>query len=123
MSESIYTPDPDLIPQREKRPITEKQRDNLKKGMEALRAKREALRGEQEHESTATEPEPAPEPQPERQYSKPQHRPAPSPFQRLAKPAAHTPVRAEREPRVVERIVEKQISGSALLDALFFGKK
>lgn len=38
---------------KEKRPISDKQRDNLKKGMAALKAKREGLRKEQEEESAA----------------------------------------------------------------------
>lgn len=35
-----------------KRPISEKQRDNLRKGMAVLKAKREALRRQQEEEAT-----------------------------------------------------------------------
>ena len=42
-----------------KRPISEKQRDNLRKGMAILKAKREALRKEQEQEATSNIPEPS----------------------------------------------------------------
>jgi hypothetical protein len=45
-------------PVKEKRPISDKQRDNLKKGMAALKAKREGLRKEQEEESAAPAPAP-----------------------------------------------------------------
>jgi hypothetical protein len=50
-------------PVKEKRVISDKQRDNLKKGMAALKAKREGLRKEQEEESAAPVPankDPAP---------------------------------------------------------------
>ena len=49
-------------PVKEKRVISDKQRDNLKKGMAALKAKREGLRKEQEEESAAPVPAPAPAP-------------------------------------------------------------
>jgi len=49
-------------PVKEKRPISDKQRDNLKKGMAALKAKREGLRKEQEEESAAPAPAPVPAP-------------------------------------------------------------
>jgi len=42
-----------------KRPISEKQRDNLRKGMAILKAKREALRKQQEEEATSNIPEPS----------------------------------------------------------------
>jgi hypothetical protein len=47
-------------PVKEKRVISDKQRDNLKKGMAALKAKREGLRKEQEEESAAPVPALAP---------------------------------------------------------------
>ena len=40
------------VPVKEKKVISDKQRDNLKKGMMALKAKREGLRAEQEEESS-----------------------------------------------------------------------
>jgi hypothetical protein len=46
-------------PVKEKRVMSDKQRDNLKKGMAALKAKREGLRKEQEEESAAPVPAPA----------------------------------------------------------------
>lgn len=47
-------------PVKEKKVISDKQRDNLKKGMAALKAKREGLRKTQEEESAAPAPAPAP---------------------------------------------------------------
>lgn len=122
---SLITPGP-LFPPREKRPISDKQRDNLKKGMEALRAKRNALRDEQEQESTAVEQPPEPSPQPERRTRMTPVQ-ASQQLQRSALKLPTQPPVREKQQRVVERVVEKQVdrvvSGSALLDALFFNKK
>lgn len=52
------------VPVKEKKVISDKQRDNLKKGMMALKAKREGLRAEQEEESSHVAQPVAPPPSP-----------------------------------------------------------
>jgi hypothetical protein len=136
-----------------KRVVTEKQRDNLRKGMEALKARREALRKQQEEEATNNIPEPSVKEKP------PNDAPPLKPIVRekkkklsiddfnnfkneiltnlkpseriveVEKPIEKIVEKFVDRPvdRIVERIVEKPvnrvISGSELLDRLFFSKK
>jgi hypothetical protein len=136
-----------------KRVVTEKQRDNLRKGMEALKARREALRKQQEEEATNNIPEPSVKEKP------PNDAPPVKPIVRekkkklsiddfnnfkneiltnlkpseriveVEKPVEKIVEKFVDRPvdRIVERIVEKPvnrvISGSELLDRLFFSKK
>ncbi len=136
-----------------KRVVTEKQRDNLRKGMEALKARREALRKQQEEEATNNIPEPSVKEKP------PNDAPPVKPIVRekkkklsiddfnnfkneiltslkpseriveVEKPIEKIVEKFVDRPvdRIVERIVEKPvnrvISGSELLDRLFFSKK
>jgi hypothetical protein len=136
-----------------KRVVTEKQRDNLRKGMEALKARRDALRKQQEEEATNNIPEPSVKEKP------PNDAPAVKPIVRekkkklsiddfnnfkneiltnlkpseriveVEKPVEKIVEKFVDRPidRIVERIVEKPInrviSGSELLDRLFFSKK
>jgi hypothetical protein len=65
-------------PVKEKRVISDKQRDNLKKGMAALKAKREGLRKEQEEESAAPQQKQQPVPvQQQQQQPQPQQQQQP----------------------------------------------
>jgi len=136
-----------------KRVVTEKQRDNLRKGMEALKARRDALRKQQEEEATNNIPEPSVKEKP------PNDAPPVKPIVRekkkklsiddfnnfkneiltnlkpseriveVEKPVEKIVEKFVDRPidRIVERIVEKPInrviSGSELLDRLFFSKK
>lgn len=136
-----------------KRVVTEKQRDNLRKGMEALKARREGLRKQQEEEATNNIPEPSVKEKP------PNDAPPVKPIVRekkkklsiddfnnfkneiltnlkpseriveVEKPIEKIVEKFVDRPvdRVVERIIEKPvnrvISGSELLDRLFFSKK
>jgi len=136
-----------------KRVVTEKQRDNLRKGMEALKARREALRKQQEEEATNNIPEPSVKEKP------PNDAPPVKPIVRekkkklsiddfnnfkneiltnlkpseriveVEKPIEKIVEKFVDRPvdRIVERIVEKPvnrvISGSELLDRLFFSKR
>jgi hypothetical protein len=142
----VPIPEAQEQPKKEKRAITDKQRENLKKGMEALKAKRNALRGEQEVESTESisdAPSSPPTPKPSAQAqakSKPSvewHKNSQVPAQmreRIVERIVEKPVDRIVEKivdrpvdRIVEKIVDRPIdrivSGSALLDALFFNKK
>lgn len=138
-----------------RRPISEAQRANLKKGMEALRARREALRAEQEHEATVSvEESPKPRVNRVREAPPPSATPAPVPPTRekrqynkktvsfddfnnfknellssLKPPTATTVVEKEKPvytEKVIEKVIEKPtikyLSGSELLDSLFFNK-
>jgi hypothetical protein len=135
---------------KEKRVISDKQRDNLKKGMAALKAKREGLRKTQEEESAAPAPTPVPYPVPA-----PVSAPvpvAPSPevkTKRTYKPKKETvgleefnsfknellgklqPKEIVKEvsvekivdrPIVTEKVIEREkfVSGSDLLNRIFF---
>ena len=136
-----------------KRVVTEKQRDNLRKGMEALKARREALRKQQEEEATNNIPEPFVKEKPPNQP--PEVKPIVrekkkklniddfnnfkneilanlKPTERIVeveKPVERVVEKFVDRPvdRVVERIIEKPvnrvISGSELLDRLFFSKR
>ena len=136
-----------------KRVVTEKQRDNLRKGMEALKARREALRKQHEEEATNNIPEPSLKEKPPNQP--PEVKPIIrekkkklniddfnnfkneilanlKPTERIVeveKPIERVVEKFIDRPvdRVVERIVEKPInrviSGSELLDRLFFSKR
>lgn len=133
---------------KEKRTISDKQRDNLKKGMAALKAKREGLRKEQEEEAAAPAPAPAPVPAP----APANKDPAPAPevkSKRTYKPKKQTvgldefnsfknellgklqPREVVKEvsvekivdrPVVTEKVVEREkfISSSELLNRIFF---
>jgi len=73
-------------PVKEKRVISDKQRDNLKKGMAALKAKREGLRKEQEEESAAPQQKQQP-PVPVQQQQQQQQQPQPQQQQQPQQPA------------------------------------
>jgi hypothetical protein len=136
-----------------KKAISDKQRENLQKGMAILKAKREALRKQQEEEATNNIPEPSVKEKP------PNEAPPVKPIVRekkkklsiddfnnfksellttlkpseriveVEKPVEKIVEKFVDRPvdRIVERIVEKPvnrvISGSELLDRLFFTKK
>jgi hypothetical protein len=136
-----------------KKAISDKQRENLQKGMAILKAKREALRKQQEDEATNNIPEPSVKEKP------PNEAPPVKPIVRekkkklsvddfnnfkselltslkpseriveVEKPVEKIVEKFVDRPvdRIVERIVEKPvnrvISGSELLDRLFFSKK
>jgi hypothetical protein len=136
-----------------KKAISDKQRENLQKGMAILKAKREALRKQQEEEATNNIPEPSVKEKP------PNEAPPVKPIVRekkkklsvddfnnfkselltslkpseriveVEKPVEKIVEKFVDRPvdRIVERIVEKPvnrvISGSELLDRLFFSKK
>jgi hypothetical protein len=136
-----------------KKAISDKQRENLQKGMAILKAKREALRKQQEEEATNNIPEPSVKEKP------PNDAPPVKPIVRekkkklsvddfnnfktelltslkpseriveVEKPVEKIVEKFIDRPvdRIVERIVEKPvnrvISGSELLDRLFFTKK
>jgi len=136
-----------------KKAISDKQRENLQKGMAILKAKREALRKQQEEEATNNIPEPSVKEKPpndappvkpivrekKKKLSvddfnnfkselltslKPSERivEVEKPVEKIVEKFVDRPV-----DRIVERIVEKPvnsvISGSELLDRLFFSKK
>jgi hypothetical protein len=136
-----------------KKAISDKQRENLQKGMAALKAKREALRHQQEEEATNNIPEPSVKEKP------PNDAPPVKPIVRekkkklsvddfnnfksellsslkpservieVEKPVERVVEKFVDRPvdRIVERIIEKPvnrvISGSELLDRLFFSKR
>jgi len=136
-----------------KKAISDKQRENLQKGMAILKAKREALRKQQEDEATNNIPEPSVKEKP------PNEAPPVKPIVRekkkklsvddfnnfkselltslkpseriveVEKPVEKIVEKFVDRPvdRIVERIVEKPvnrvISGSELLDRLFFSKR
>jgi hypothetical protein len=136
-----------------KKAISDKQRENLQKGMAILKAKREALRKQQEDEATNNIPEPSVKEKP------PNDAPPVKPIVRekkkklsmddfnnfkselltslkpseriveVEKPVEKIVEKFVDRPvdRIVERIVEKPvnrvISGSELLDRLFFTRK
>jgi hypothetical protein len=136
-----------------KKAISDKQRENLQKGMAILKAKREALRKQQEDEATNNIPEPSVKEKP------PNEAPPVKPIVRekkkklsvddfnnfkselltslkpseriveVEKPVEKIVEKFVDRPvdRIVERIVEKPvnrvISGSELLDRLFFTRK
>ena len=136
-----------------KKAISDKQRENLQKGMAILKAKREALRKQQEEEATNNIPEPSVKEKPPSQP--PEVKPivrekkkkltvddfnnfkselltSLKPSERIVeveKPVEKIVEKFVDRPvdRIVERIVEKPvnrvISGSELLDRLFFSKK
>lgn len=142
-----------------KRELSDAQKNNLKKGMEALKAKRESLRKEQETESTTeiepqqkvVEKKPAPVVAPVVAPQEPVITPVVAPVKerkpRVAKknvsfddfnnfknelltslkPSTAQPVSIEKIiEKPVERIIDKQtikyLSGSDLLDRVFFNK-
>ncbi len=133
------------------RPVTDKQREALRKGMEAIKAKREALAKEKEQRKEKGLPDPpkvvkpvvveAPvvkERKPRKEYVRPpvnerkticreDFNALKTMVEEIAKkPVAEKIVEKEVVKEVVkpvEREVVKVLSGSALLDAVFFGKK
>lgn len=143
--------------EKKKREVSEKQRENLKKGMAALKAKREQNRATQEAEATEVAPTPTAEPiqppevktlptvQPlQRRERKPRAdkgqprvvRPPPvsrddfenfrrelmsslTPQERIIEKPIDRIVEKYTE-KIVERPTTKFVSGSDLLDALFF---
>jgi len=136
-----------------KKAISDKQRENLQKGMAILKAKREALRKQQEEEATNNIPEPSVKEKP------PNEAPPVKPIVRekkkklsvddfnnfkselltslkpseriveVEKPVERVVEKFIDRPvdRIVEKIIEKPvnrvISGSELLDRLFFSKR
>ena len=133
-------------PPKPKRQITDKQRENLKKGWEGLKARREAV-AKAKSEGTEYVPPPKIETPPEVVIQKVMEnrrtRKAPTQVSMVSKELAEVkemllkqlkPVEekiVEKEvvrevpvEHVVERIVERErvLSGSALLDKLFFNK-
>jgi hypothetical protein len=143
---------PAPVGEKKKREVSEKQRENLKKGMAALKAKREANRATQEQEATEVAPTPEPIPSPEvktlpvvkerkARADKGQPRVVRPPpvsrddFENFRKELLTSLTPQERiieKPidRVVEKYTEKIIekpttkfvSGSDLLDSIFFRK-
>jgi len=136
-----------------KKAISDKQRENLQKGMAILKAKREALRRQQEDEATNNIPEPSVKEKPpndappvkpivrekKKKLSiddfnnfksellttlKPSERIVEKPIEKIVEVEKFVDRPVDR---IVERIVEKPvnrvISGSELLDRLFFSKK
>lgn len=134
----------------EGRPVTEKQREALRKGMEAIKMKREALAKEKEERKAQGLPDPPkvvkPTPaepvavvrKPRKEYVRPPVNERKSicrddfnALKSMVEEIAKKPV-AEKEVvkevvKPVEKIVEKEVvkvlSGSDLLNAVFFGKK
>jgi hypothetical protein len=143
---------PAPVGEKKKREVSEKQRENLKKGRAALKAKREANRATQEQEATEVTPTPEPIPSPEVKTlpvvkeRKPRadkgqarvSRPPPvsrDDFDNFRKELLTSLTPQERiVDRPVDRIVEKYtekiverpttkfVSGSDLLDSIFFRK-
>ena len=142
---------PAPVGEKKKRQVNEKQRENLKKGMAALKAKREQNRATQEAEATEVAP-PTPTPPPEVKTlqtvkeRKPRAdkgqprvvRPAPvskddfdnfrrelmsslTPQERIIEKPVDRVVEKYTE-RVVEKPTTKFVSGSDLLDSIFFRK-
>jgi hypothetical protein len=134
-----------------KRVVTEKQRDNLRKGMEALKARREALRKQQEEEATNNIPEPSVKEKPPNDAPplkpivrekkkkltiddfnnfkneiltnlKPSERIVEKPVEKIVEVEKFVD-RPVPVDRIVEKTVNRVISGSELLDRLFFSKK
>lgn len=136
----------------EGRPVTDKQREALRKGMEAIKAKRELLAKEKEERKAKGLPDPPkvvkPEPvpagppppirKPRKEYVRPPVNERKSicrddfnALKTMVEEIAKKPV-AEKEvvkevvkpvEKIVEREVVKVLSGSDLLNAVFFGKK
>jgi type IV secretory pathway ATPase VirB11/archaellum biosynthesis ATPase len=144
---------PAPVGEKKKREVSEKQRENLKKGMAALKAKREQNRATQEAEATEVAPAtPTPIPSPEVKTlpvvkeRKPRAdkgqarviRPPPvsrddfdnfrkelltslTPQERIVEKPIDRIVEKYTE-RVVEKPTTKFVSGSDLLDSIFFRK-
>ena len=143
---------PAPVGEKKKRQVSEKQRDNLKKGMAALKAKREQNRATQEAEATEVAPTPPPIPSPEvktlptvkerkARADKGQPRvvrPPPvskddfdnfrrelmsslTPQERIIEKPVDRVVEKYTE-KIVERPTTKFVSGSDLLDSIFFRK-
>jgi hypothetical protein len=135
-----------------KKAISDKQRENLQKGMAILKAKREALRKQQEEEATNNIPEPSVKEKPpndappvkpivrekKKKLSvddfnnfkselltslKPSERVIEKPIEKIVEVEKFIDRPVDR---IVEKIIEKPvnrvISGSELLDRLFFSK-
>ena len=134
---------PTVPPAKAKRPLTDKQKENLKKGWEGLKARREAITKAKE-EGVAYVPPPKIEPSPEtvveRVLTARKSRKAPTQVSIVSKELAEVKdmLLKQMKPVEVEKIVEKEVvrevpvdrvverekvlSGSALLDRLFFNK-
>lgn len=135
----------------EGRPVTDKQREALRKGMEAIKMKREALAKEKEERKakglpdppkvvkpTPAEPVAVPTRKPRKEYVRPPVNERKSicrddfnALKTMVEEIAKKPVAekvVEKEvvkpvEKIVEREVVKVLSGSDLLNAVFFGKK
>lgn len=139
---------PAPVGEKKKREVSEKQRENLKKGMAALKAKREQNRATQEAEATEVAPTPPPEvktlPTVKERKARADKgqprvvRPAPvskddfdnfrrelmsslTPQERIIEKPIDRVVEKYTE-RIVEKPTTKFVSGSDLLDSIFFRK-